>query len=111
MNALLVYPSIPDTFFSFKHTLKFISKMAAHIPLGLLTMAAILPRDWTLRLVDMNVEPLTDEAIQWADTVFIGAMVIQKNAVRHVASRCKNQGKPVVAGGPLFQAISKRFRT
>ena len=61
MKALLLYPSIPDTFFSFKHTLKFIYKRAAQIPLGLLTVASMLPRDWTLRLVDMNVEKLTDE--------------------------------------------------
>ncbi len=109
MKALLIYPSIPDTFWSFKHILKFIRKRAAHVPLGLLTIASMLPRDWTLRLIDMNVEPLTDEAIQWADKVFIGAMVIQKSAVREVVARCKALGKPVVAGGPLFSSTPEEF--
>lgn len=109
MNALLIYPSIPDTFFSFKHAIKFLGKKAAHVPLGLLSMASMLPSDWTLRLVDMNVETLTDEVIQWADMVFIGAMVIQKGAVRQVASRCKTLGKPVVAGGPLFSSNPEEF--
>ncbi len=109
MNALLIYPSIPETFLSFTHILRFISKRAAHVPLGLLTVAAILPRHWTLRLVDMNVEALTDEAIQWADIVFIGAMVIQKVAFRHAASRCKAMGKRVVAGGPLFSSNLEEF--
>jgi hypothetical protein len=57
MKALLVYPSIPDTFWSFKHILKFISKKAAHVPLGLLTLGSMLPDEWETKLVDMNVEP------------------------------------------------------
>ena len=109
MKALLIYPSIPDTFFSFKHTLKFIYKRAAQIPLGLLTVASMLPRDWTLCLVDMNVEKLTDEVIKWANIVFIGAMAIQESTVRDVALRCKLLGKPVVGGGPLFSSISTEF--
>jgi radical SAM superfamily enzyme YgiQ (UPF0313 family) len=109
MKALLVYPSIPDTFWSFKHILKFIRKRAAHVPLGLLTIAAMLPRDWQLRLIDMNVEALTDEDIQWADRVFISAMVIQKTAVRDVVARCQALGKPIVAGGPLFSSTPEEF--
>lgn len=110
MKALLVYPSIPDTFWSFKHILKFIRKRAAHVPLGMLTVAAMMPREWQLRLVDMNVEPLTDEQIEWADMVFISAMVVQKNSLREVIARCKTFEKKIVAGGPLFNSSPDEYR-
>ncbi len=109
MKALLVYPSIPDTFWSFKHILKFIHKRAAHVPLGLLTVGAMMPHDWELRLIDMNVETLTDECIRWADMVFIGAMVVQKESVREVVARCRSLGKPTVAGGPLFTSSAEEY--
>ncbi len=109
MKTLLVYPSIPDTFWSFKHILKFIHKRAAHVPLGLLTVGAMLPEEWDVRLVDMNVEPLTDENIQWADMVFIGAMVVQKESVQEVTARCKSFGKTIVAGGPYFTSAQQEF--
>jgi radical SAM superfamily enzyme YgiQ (UPF0313 family) len=111
MKALLVYPSIPDTFWSFKHILKFIRKKAAHVPLGMLTVAAMLPREWEIRLIDMNVEPLNDQDILWADMVFIGAMVVQKTSTREVAARCKSLGKPIVAGGPLFSSSVEEFES
>ena len=109
MKALLVYPSIPDTFWSFKHILKFIHKRAAHVPLGLLTVGAMMPPDWELRLIDMNVEALTDEWIRWADMVFIGAMVVQKESVREVVGRCRSMGKTTVAGGPLFTSCAEDY--
>ncbi len=64
MKILLVYPETPDTFWSFKHVLRFISKRAAFPPLGLLTVAAMLPSDWELRLADTNVERLNDDDLQ-----------------------------------------------
>ncbi len=88
MKALLVYPVIPDTFWSFKHILKFIRKSAAHVPLGMLTVAAMMPKDWDIQLVDMNVDSLTDNHIKWADMVFVGAMLVQKESVRQVMGRC-----------------------
>jgi radical SAM superfamily enzyme YgiQ (UPF0313 family) len=109
MKALLVYPAIPDTFWSFKHILKFIRKRAAHVPLGLLTIASMLPEDWQLRLVDMNAQELTDQDIAWADTVLIGAMVIQRESVKEVALRSKAAGKLVIAGGPLFSSMWSEF--
>jgi radical SAM superfamily enzyme YgiQ (UPF0313 family) len=109
MKALLVYPSIPDTFWSFKHILKFIRKRAAHVPLGLLTVGAMMPPPWELRLIDMNVEDLTDEWIEWADMVFISAMVVQKESVREVVVRCRSMGKTIVAGGPLFTSCMDDF--
>lgn len=105
MNALLVYPSIPDTFWSFKHILKFIRKRAAHVPLGMLTVAAMMPKEWHIKLVDMNVEKLCEEHLKWADLVFIGAMVVQKESVSEVLDLCKRHGKKTIAGGPLFSSV------
>jgi hypothetical protein len=88
VKILLVYPEFPDTFWSFKHALKFIRKKAGTPPLGLLTVAAMLPPEWKKRLVNLNVTDLTDENLTWADYVFVSAMVVQReyepssNAVR-----------------------------
>ena len=71
MNILLVYPMYPDTFWSFKHALKFVSKKASFPPLGLITVAAMLPCEWNKKLVDMNATSLEDEDILWADYVYI----------------------------------------
>jgi radical SAM superfamily enzyme YgiQ (UPF0313 family) len=102
MKILLVYPKYPDTFWSFKHALKFISKKASLPPLGLLTVAAMLPQEWEKKLIDMNVSPLIEDDLRWPDYVFISAMVVQKNSAWEVIKRCKRQGARVVAGGPLF---------
>ncbi|MFC1947648.1 B12-binding domain-containing radical SAM protein [Chloroflexota bacterium] len=109
MNILLVYPKYPDTFWSFKHALKFVSKKAAFPPLGLLTVAAMLPEEWDKKLVDMNVNRLTDIDIEWADYVFISAMAVQTISVKEVINRCKNIGTKIVAGGPLFTAGFREF--
>ena len=100
MNILLVYPKYPDTFWSLKHVLKFISKKAAFPPLGLLTVASMLPKAWQKKLVDVNVTELRDEQIAWADMIFIGAMIVQMDSAQEIIHRCKAQGKTVVAGGP-----------
>ena len=102
MRILLVYPRYPDTFWSFRHALKFLSKKAAFPPLGLLTVAAMLPGEWEKKLVDMNVSTLSDEDIKWADYVFVSSMVVQRDSVREVVARCKRLNAKVVAGGPLF---------
>ena len=102
MKILLVYPQYPDTFWSFRHALRIISKKAAYPPLGLLTVAAMLPSEWEKKLVDMNVTTLSDEDIKWADYVFISAMVVQRDSVEEVISRCNRLNAPIVAGGPLF---------
>lgn len=102
MNILMVYPEFPDTFWSFKHALKFIRKKAFAPPLGLLTVAAMLPAVWEKRLVDLNVTRLTQQDLDWADYVFVSAMIVQREAARAVIARCKQAGVPVVAGGPLF---------
>lgn len=109
MKILLVYPQYPDTFWSFKHALNFISKKAAFPPLGLLTVAAMLPEEWDKKLVDMNVTSLTDKDIKWADYVFISAMAVQKDSALHVIKRCKQLGTKMVAGGPLFTMSKEEF--
>lgn len=109
MNILLVYPQYPDTFWSFKHALKFISKKAAHPPLGLLTIAPMLPKSWNKKLVDMNVEKLSNKHFVWADYIFISAMAVQEASVREVISRSKTFNKIIVAGGPLFTEEYDRF--
>ena len=109
MNILLVYPQYPDTFWSFKHALKFVSKKASHPPLGLLTVAAMLPGEWEKKLVDMNVTALKDKDIEWADYVFISAMVVQRDSAKETITRCHTLGTKVVAGGPLFTSEYDEF--
>ena len=109
MKILLVYPQYPDTFWSFKHALRMISKKAAYPPLGLLTVAAMLPKEWEKKLVDMNVTTLTDNDLKWADYMFISAMVVQQDSVKEVITRCKKLGTKIVAGGPLFTTESEEF--
>lgn len=110
MNILLVYPRYPDTFWNFRHALKFISKKAAYPPLGLLTVASLLPKGWEKRLVDMNTDKLGDEDIKWADYVFISAMDIQRQSAREVIKRCTQSRTRVVAGGPLFTTGYDEFQ-
>lgn len=109
MKILLIYPEFPDTFWSFKHALKFIRKKAGAPPLGLLTVAAMLPLAWEKRLVDLNVMALTEEALRWADYVFISAMIVQRVSVKAILERCKRVGATVVAGGPLFTMEHEQF--
>ena len=109
MKILMLYPEFPDTFWSFKHALQFIRKKAGTVPLGLLTVAAMLPKDWELRLVDLNVCALTTKDLEWADYAFISAMVVQKSSAHRAIARCKAAGLKVVAGGPLFTAEYEQF--
>ena len=102
MNILLVYPKYPDTYWSFKHAMKFISKKASTMPLGLITVASILPEKWTKRLIDLNVARLSDDDVRWADYVFISAMSIQSASVDLIIRQCTRLKVKIVAGGPLF---------
>lgn len=109
MKILLVSPKTPNTFWSYKHVLRFVARKAAFPPLGLLTVAAMLPREWELRVVDLNVGRLGDKDIRWADYVMISAMIVQQDSAREVARRCKRAGKVVIAGGPLFTTGHEGF--
>src|SRR6516225_7072339 len=88
MKVLLLYPQNPDTFWSFKHVLNFVSKRSTFPPLGLLTVAAMLPPDWQLKLVDLNVERLKESHLRWADFVMISAMIVHKDSVNEIVARC-----------------------
>lgn len=109
MKILHIYPKHLETFWSFKYAIKFISKKAVEPPLGLLTVAAMLPEEWEKKLVDMNVTPLKDSDLEWADYVFISAMSVQKESAQRVISRCKRLGIKTVAGGPLFTIDCEGF--
>ncbi len=109
MNVLLIYPKFPDTFWSFNYALRFIGKRAAFPPLGLLTVAALLPDTFQKRLVDVNVNGLTDEDLSWADMVFISGMTVQRDSAKQIIARCKANGLKIVAGGPLFTAEPEAF--
>ncbi len=109
MKILLVYPEYPDTFWSYKHAIKFVSRKAAYPPLGLLTVSSLLPENWQKKLVDLNVEKLKKKDILWADYIFIGAMGTQFRSAVEVIKTCKSLGKPIVAGGPLFTEDYEKF--
>jgi radical SAM superfamily enzyme YgiQ (UPF0313 family) len=109
VNILLVYPRNPESFWSFRHVLRFVSRKCAFPPLGLLTVAAMLPREWNLRLVDLNVSELSDDDIRGADFVFLSGMIVHRSSAHEVAQRCAALGKPVIAGGPLFTTSHAEF--
>ena len=110
MNILLVYPRYPDTFWSFKHALKFISKKAAYPSSGTADRGVICSRrDWKKKLVDMNTDNLKDDDIAWADYVFLSAMGVQQQSAREVIRRCNQLHTKIVAGGPLFATNYEEF--
>lgn len=109
MKVLLVYPEFPDTYWSFRHALKFEGKQAAFPPLGLLTVSAMLPPDWERRLVDMNVETLWPDDIEWADMVMVSAMIVQNDSLEKVVELCRSMGKKVAVGGPYVSTSSERL--
>lgn len=109
MNILLIYPQYPETFWSFKKALQFVSKKAAFPPLGLLTVAAMLPAHWDKRLVDLNITALQPKDLEWADLVFVSGMLIQKQSATEIIQQCRESQTTVVAGGPAFSAEPESF--
>ncbi|MET0626766.1 MAG: B12-binding domain-containing radical SAM protein [Pyrinomonadaceae bacterium] len=109
MKVLLVYPEFPETYWSFRHALKFEGKRAPFPPLGLLTVSAMLPESWERRLVDLNVRRLKDADIEWADLVLCSAMIVQKASLERVVERCKARGKRVVVGGPYVSTSAEQL--
>ena len=99
-TALLVYPEHPPTYWGADHALEMSGVKATHPPLGLLTVAAMFPASYELRVVDMNVSALHDADLEWADLVFTSTMITQHVSLRAVVERCNRAGVPVVAGGP-----------
>jgi radical SAM superfamily enzyme YgiQ (UPF0313 family) len=110
MKILLVYPETPSSFWSFKNALKFVAKKVAEPPLGLITVAALLPEDWEKKLIDMNISKLEDKQILWADYVFLSGMNIQIKSFREVIRRCNSLGVKIVVGGPLATTQHQDFQ-
>jgi len=106
MNALLIYPRFPDTYWSFKHALSFVGKRAAQPPLGLMTVAALLPGNWKKRLVDTNVERLTNSDLAWADVALVGGMQVQQEHLTAIIERCRARGLRTVVGGPITSSVT-----
>jgi radical SAM superfamily enzyme YgiQ (UPF0313 family) len=109
MKILLVYPQHPETFWSFKHALKFIGKKSSFPPLGLLTIASLLPKNWQLKLVDLNVQKLNEQDLLWADYVFISGISVQRQSVNQLIDQCQKAKVKIVAGGPLFTTAHTDF--
>ena len=109
MNALLIYPEFPATYWNFKYILKLISRKATEPPLGLLTVSSLLPESWNKKLIDMNVSKLKDRDIKWADLVFISGIDIQKNSFKYALKRCHRLGVKIVAGGPMVTQNQEEF--
>ena len=100
MRALLICPEFPLSFWSFRKSCRLLGAKTVNPPLGLLTVAALLPSEWELRLADLNTRSLTEEDWQWADLILISAMYIQRAGLLALVREAKRRGKTVVAGGP-----------
>lgn len=109
MRCLLVSPAFPETFWSFRYALKFIRRRAPFPPLGLLTVASMLPKEWQVRLVDVNVQSLTEDDLQWADSAWIGGMTIQSDSALEIIERCQQAGLRTIVGGPMATCEPERF--
>ena len=109
MNILFVSPETPATFWSFRNALKFVAKKSSEPPLGLLTVAAMLPQVWDKKLIDLNVSPLKDEHLNWADYVFLTGMNVHISSMKRIITRCNQVGVKVVLGGPLATLDQEQF--
>jgi len=109
MRILLVNPQFPITYWGFQYALSYTKKKAALPPLGLLTLAALLPESWELRLVDLNVRKLRNSHIKWADVVFVGGMRIQSESMHEVTARAHALGRRVVAGGAACATAPEEY--
>ncbi len=104
MNILLVQPSYPVTYWGFQHALPIAGRKVCLPPLGLVTVAALLPRSWAQRLVDLNGRDLDDADLLWADVVLTGGMRVQAPSMQEVVRRAHRCGRPVMVGGPAVSS-------
>lgn len=109
MKLLLVHAAFPVTYWGFQHSLRIVDKRAALPPLGLISVAALLPKEWTLRLVDVNVERLDDDAIAWADVVLVSGMLVQKTSMLDIVARARAIGRRTIVGGPACTTSPQLF--
>jgi radical SAM superfamily enzyme YgiQ (UPF0313 family) len=99
MRVLCIYPSFPKTYWGSEYSLDLTGRKSILPPLGLLTVAALLPREWEIELADLNITPLDPARLEWADVVFLSGMLIQRQSMLAVARAARARGKPVVVGG------------
>jgi radical SAM superfamily enzyme YgiQ (UPF0313 family) len=109
MNVLFLYPRVPNNFWSMQDLVKIMGHKVSYPPLGLMTIAPLLPVTWNKRLIDVNVKMYTKKDLLWADLIFISAMNVQTPFVYPIIKDCKSLGKTIVAGGPLFTHEHEKF--
>ena len=105
MKALLIWPIFPETFWSFSEVLKLAGRKAFLPPLGLATVAALLPQDWEFRIIDRNFAVLGEDDWNWADIVLLSAMIVQKDDLLGLIREAKSRSKPVAVGGPYVTSV------
>ena len=110
MRILLLYPLFPKSFWSFEKTLALLNRKAMLPPLGLVTVAAILPQEWEFKLVDRNVRHVTEAEWAWADLVILSAMIVQKEDFLNQIQEAKRRGKAVAVGGPYPTALPEEAK-
>ena len=101
MRTLFVYPEFPKTFWSYEKILELVNRKVLLPPLGMVTVAALLPQQWEMKLVDRNVREVTEEEWNWAELVIISGMIVQKDDMALQISKAKQRGLPVAIGGPF----------
>ena len=101
MRTLLIYPEFPKTFWSYEKILELIDRKVLLPPLGLVTVAALLPQEWPMKLVDCNVRQVSEDEWAWAELVVISGMIVQKGDMAAQIQRAKKRHLPVAVGGPF----------
>jgi radical SAM superfamily enzyme YgiQ (UPF0313 family) len=109
MHVLLVWPEIPLTYWGAQYSIRLLGKKAVMPPLALITIAAMFPKDWTFKLVDLNIEKLEDSDIKSADLVMLSGMIVQHESIQDVLTRCQNFGVPTILGGPDATSSPQKF--
>ncbi len=109
MRVLLIYPEFPRSFWTLQQTCEFLGRKTLMPPLGLLTLAALLPPDWEIRLVDLNTRPLSDADWHWAEMVMLSGMIVQRDGMLSLVRQAQDRGKPVVVGGPFATSVPQDF--
>jgi radical SAM superfamily enzyme YgiQ (UPF0313 family) len=110
VRALLINPLFPDTYWSQRHALPYVRKQCLLPPLGLITVAAMLPRDWKIEVVDLNVEPLSDERLRSADVAMLTGMLAQSASLHDTLRRCRELGVRSVVGGPYATSVPEHLQ-
>ncbi|HGY5536040.1 MAG: B12-binding domain-containing radical SAM protein [Prochlorococcus sp.] len=101
MRTLFIYPKFPKTFWSYEKILELVNRKVLLPPLGLVTVAALLPQEWEMKLVDRNVREINEVEWQWAELVVISGMIVQKDDMQQQIADAKRRGLTVAVGGPF----------